>query len=184
MDIKLRPFVRTDFDRLIAWIDSPDLLAQWAGTMAFTYPLDEAQLDAYLLSAGGETPPRRIFTALNARTKQPVGHVELNRIDRIHQSASVSRLLVGERRRRGKGIGGHIIEALLDVAFGEMAMHRIDLYVLEFNLAAIRLYEGLGFVTEGHMLEARNVGGAFHNVYYMALLRSAWHERRGQATRA
>ncbi|MGA8943289.1 MAG: hypothetical protein WB502_11350 [Thermoactinomyces sp.] len=38
--VKLLPFTEQDIERLINWIDSPDLLLQWAGP-AFTYPLDK-----------------------------------------------------------------------------------------------------------------------------------------------
>ena len=42
--ITLRPFARSDFDRLIGWVTSPQFLLQWAGPL-FTYPLDAAQFD-------------------------------------------------------------------------------------------------------------------------------------------
>ena len=53
--IALRPFARADFARLIAWIPSAEFLLQWAGP-AFTFPLDTAQLDAYLAESEGRRP--------------------------------------------------------------------------------------------------------------------------------
>jgi len=175
MAITLRPFARTDFARLIGWVDDagPDFLIQWAGTK-FAFPLDEAQLEGHLAEAEGPEATRFIFAAVDDATGHVVGHVELGRLDRDNRSATVSRLLVGDSSARGKGTGAQIVRVLLDKAFGELDLHRVDLYVLDLNLAAIRLYEGLGFKTEGHFVEARRAGGKYWNVYYMAMLKEQW----------
>lgn len=177
MAIVLRPFTRADFGRLIGWVDDagPEFLVQWAGTQ-FDFPLDEAQLEAHMAETEGPQPTRRVYAAVDD-AGAVVGHAELSRIDHKNRSATVARLLVGDPASRGKGIGAEIVTALLDIAFGELELHRIALYVLDFNLAAIRLYEGLGFKTEGHFVEARRVGSAFWNVYYMAMLEDTWRER-------
>ena len=181
MAIILRTFTHDDFARLIGWVDAagPDFFVQWAGTQ-FVFPLDEAQLEAHIAEAGGVAPSRLLFAAVDEESGEVVGHAELSRLDRQNRSATVSRLLVGDKSSRGKGIGAQIVSALLDIAFGELKLHRVDLYVLDLNVAAIRLYEGLGFKTEGHFVEARRAGGKFWNVYYMALLEDEWKERRAR----
>jgi RimJ/RimL family protein N-acetyltransferase len=97
-DLSLRPFDRPDFDRLLAWIDSPESLMLWAGPF-FRFPLDAAQLEAYRASAEPGSSPRRIHTACEANGER-VGHIELNR-----HSARLSRVLV-DPARRGQGFGG------------------------------------------------------------------------------
>ena len=175
MSISLRQFTRDDFPRLIAWVDESgaEFFVQWAGT-AFEFPLDEAQLEAHLAEAEGPEASRRLFAAADDASGEVVGHVELSRLDRANRSATISRLLVGEPSSRGKGTGAQIVSCLLDTAFGEMQLDRVDLYVLEFSLAAIRLYEGLGFKTEGHVVEARRAGGKYWNAYYMTMLKEQW----------
>jgi RimJ/RimL family protein N-acetyltransferase len=178
MSISLRPFSRDDFARLIGWVDGagPEFLVQWAGTK-FTFPLDEVQLEGHLEEAEGPEATRFIFAAVDDESGDVVGHVELGRLDRENRSATVSRLLVGDSAARGKGTGAKIVSLLLDTAFRELDLHRVDLYVLDLNLAAIRLYEGLGFKTEGHFVEARRAGGKYWNVYYMAMLKEQWLNR-------
>jgi RimJ/RimL family protein N-acetyltransferase len=179
MAITLRPFTHDDIPRLLGWINAggEESFAQWAGT-AFQYPLTEAQLDEHLAEAEGPRPPRRVFAAVDDSTGEVVGHAELSRIDYENRSAMVSRLLVGDRALRGQGIGGEIVARLLEYAFGELRLHRLTIYVLEFVVAAIRMYERLGFRTEGHLVEARRLGDRYWNVYYMALLREEWEARR------
>ena len=178
MDITLREFDRDDSARLVDWVNSggPEFFVRWAGT-SFDYPLTEAQLEGSLAEAHGEGATRRIYAAVDAASGEVVGHVELSRIDRKNESASISRLLVGESSARGKGIGAQIVSRVLDIAFGDLSLHRVDLYVLEFNVAALSMYKGLGFKTEGHLVEARRAGGKYWNAYYMAMLEEQWLNR-------
>ena len=98
----LRPFDRTDFPRLISWIESPDFLYQWAGPF-FTYPLEDAQLDRYLLLATGDPPTRRIFTALEATGGELNGRVEIQTLDGDEAATIVRgpniRVAAGEQHR-------------------------------------------------------------------------------------
>jgi RimJ/RimL family protein N-acetyltransferase len=178
MDIILREFHHDDIPRLLGWVDpgGQDVFVRWAGT-AFEYPLTEAQMEAHLAEAEGAEATRRIFAAVDAASGEVVGHVELSRIDRKNRSASISRLLVGEPSARGKGLGAQIVSRQLDVAFREMSLHRVDLYVLEFHVDALSTYKGLGFKTEGHLVEARRAGGKYWNAYYMAMLDEEWLSR-------
>ena len=175
MDITLREFTGDDIPRLVEWVNSggEDFFVRWAGT-AFDYPLTDAQLEAHLAEAEGQEATRRLFAAVDKATDEVVGHAELSRIDRKNRSASISRLLVGEPSARGKGVGKQIVSRLLDVAFGEMSLHRVDLYVLELHISALSMYKGLGFKTEGHLVEARRAGGKYWNAYYMAMLEEEW----------
>jgi len=178
MDITLREFTTEDIPRLVDWVNSggEDFFVRWAGT-AFEYPLTEPQLKAHMAEAEGAEATRRIFTAVDQAAGEVVGHAEFSRIDRKNRSASISRLLVGEPSARGKGIGKQIVSCLLDVGFGEMTLHRVDLYVLELHISALSMYTGLGFKTEGHLVEARRAGGKYWNAYYMAMLEEEWLSR-------
>jgi RimJ/RimL family protein N-acetyltransferase len=183
MDIILRAFTRDDIPRLIGWVNhgGPDFFVRWAGT-AFDYPLTEAQLEAHLAEAEGPDATRRVFAAVDRAGGEVVGHAELSRVDRKNRSASISRLLVGDPEARGKGVGRQIVAAVLDVAFGELSLHRVDLYVLEFHVTALSMYKALGFKTEGHLVEARRAGDRYWNAYYMAMLDEEWLGDRIDAT--
>jgi RimJ/RimL family protein N-acetyltransferase len=179
--IGLRPFGREDFGRLIAWSHSPEFLLQWAGPL-FTYPLDQTQLERYLRSSRECPPQRKIFKIVDGDTRDThgtVGHIELNNIDMRHLSATVSRVLIGEPSQRGKGLGAEAMRCLLEIGFGEMGLHRIDLCVFDFNRPAIRCYEKVGFRIEGHLRDTRKVGHGFWNTYVMSLLDTEWLARGG-----
>jgi RimJ/RimL family protein N-acetyltransferase len=179
LPLQLRPFARGDFGRLIASVESPDFLVQWAGGY-FTFPLDHAQLERYWLSATGDPPSNRIFTALDA-SGTPIGHIELARIDRRNRSASLARVLVFAGCRGG-GLGREMLNLCLRVGFDELGLHRLELLVFDFNLAAIACYEHAGMVKEGRLRDVRLVGDSFWSVFHMSMLDDEWRAVHSPST--
>jgi RimJ/RimL family protein N-acetyltransferase len=173
--LHLCPFARGDYERLIASAESPDFLYQWAGPL-FTFPLDRLQLERYLLTAIGDPPTHRIYTALD-ETGEPAGHIELANIDRLNRSANIARVLVFAGRR-GQGLGRELLTLALAVGFDEFHLHRISLYVFDFNQAAITAYERAGMVKEGYLRDVRRVGDRYWSVYQMSMLEDDWRARR------
>jgi RimJ/RimL family protein N-acetyltransferase len=173
LKIALQAFGREDFQRLIEWAVSPEFLLQWAGPI-FRFPLDIPQLEEYLAAAGPKPPSRVIFKAVSGT--EVVGHIDLDMIDYRNRSGRMSRVLVADAWR-GRGAGRAMVQALLDLGFGELGLHRIDLFVFDFNLPAIACYEKAGFAREGHVREARRMGDAFWSLYQMSMLRDEWRNR-------
>jgi RimJ/RimL family protein N-acetyltransferase len=175
--VELEAFERGDIDRLMGWIGSAEELMQWAGPI-FRWPLDRPQLERYLASAEGTEPARRIFRAVDAG--DVVGHVELNAIERTHRTATLSRVLV-RPGLRGRGTGAAMVRRVLAIAFGEMRLHRVDLFVFDFNAAAIACYEGLGFRHEGRLRDYRRLGDRYLTSLLMSMLEDEWRVGRRAA---
>lgn len=177
-ELHFRSFERKDFPRILRAIDTPQALVQWAGPL-FAFPLDEAQLERYRLSAEQQPATRRIFTACLSGG-DPVGHIELNEID--GHSARLCRVLI-DPSRRGRGLGRAMVRQALHVAFDELGLERVDLGVFDFNTAALRCYQAEGFVREGHLRQARRVGQEVWDLDLMAILRDDWLRLRAAQPR-
>jgi RimJ/RimL family protein N-acetyltransferase len=173
--IELQPFGREDFARLIRWAVSPEFVLQWAGS-GFVYPLDKAQLEEYMQPAETNPPTRKIYRVVDEGAV--VGHIELNNINYRHKFATVSRVLVGEPSARGKGYGEQMMRRIMEIGFEEFGLHRLELVVFDFNQAAIRLYEKVGFVKEGHIREARRLGNDYWSHYVMSILEHEWQAKK------
>jgi RimJ/RimL family protein N-acetyltransferase len=180
--IKLESFTEADIDQLIDWIPSAESLAQWTGP-AFHYPLDRGQLIRHLANAKRESPTCLIFKAINTQTGQTIGHGELIRINPIHLSATVARILVGPRELRGQGIGADIVRELIRIAFKDLSLHRVTLNVFDFNTAAIRCYQKVGFREEGVRREAFKVGDEYWSLRVMSILEDEYQGQRGKSIR-
>ncbi len=174
-EVRLEPFSEADFERLIAWSLSAEFLLQWAGP-SFTFPLDGAQLESHLVACRQEPPTTLAFRAVYGNDDAVIGHTELSSIDRRNRSARLSRVLVGPEELRGQGIGQRIVEAALKVAFEDLHLHRVDLFVFDFNRAAITCYERVAFRHEGTLREARKHEEGYWNVCVMSILEHEWLE--------
>jgi RimJ/RimL family protein N-acetyltransferase len=166
--IELRPFTKKDFQRLISWVESPRFLMQWAGP-AFSYPLNEIQLEKHLEEAKGINPRREIFKVVECESGEVIGHIELNNIDWDNNSATISRVLAAPAAR-GKGIGEAMVKEISRIGFEELHLHRLELKVFDFNERAIACYEKAGFVKEGVIRDARKFGEEYWNSCIMSLL--------------
>lgn len=70
-----------------------------------------------------------------------------------------------------KGLGAHILAALIDAADNWHDIRRIELNVFTDNLAAISLYEKFGFEREGTLRNDAYRDGKYVDAYVMARLR-------------
>ena len=73
---------------------------------------------------------------------------------------------------QNKGVGTALMETLLDLADNWLMLVRVELEVYADNGGAIRLYERLGFETEGCKREAAVKAGAYVDTLVMARLRN------------
>lgn len=167
--IKLEPFKRSDYKQLINWINSEEFLIQWSGN-AFTYPLNEQQLEKYIESAN-----ILAFKVVDGKTSDVIGHISLGQIDNKNKSARVGKVLVGDAKMRGCSIGKHMMKAVLHIAFEELKLHRVTLGVYDFNTSAISCYEKIGFVKEGLLRDSKKVGETYWNLWEMSMLEYEWN---------
>lgn len=172
--ITLEPFERDDAERLCSWFTSPEDLLQWGGP-GFQFPLTPAQVETHLLSIASGNGTHFAYKVRDVQTGSVIGHGELTRVDSVHRSARISRVLVGPASSRGKGYGTQIVHGLMTLAFDQMHLHRLELEVYDFNAPAIRCYEKLGFVREGLRRDAVLCGLRYWNSVLMSCLE---HERK------
>ncbi|KHF38694.1 GNAT family N-acetyltransferase [Halalkalibacter okhensis] len=177
--IELQYFDRSDFRQLINWINSPVLLLQWGGP-AFSYPLNESQLEKYTHQANNEYAERMIFKVIDKESGETIGHISLGQIDREHKSARIGKVLVGEQNTRGKGIGQQMMKEILKIAFDELKLHRVSLGVFDFNASAIACYEKAGFVKEGLLRDRSKHGDEYWSLWEMSMLENEWLKAQSQ----
>ncbi|MDQ0897491.1 GNAT family N-acetyltransferase [Paenibacillus sp. V4I7] len=173
--VELKYFERSDFQQLINWIDSPEFLLQWGGPN-FCFPLTEEQLESYLIDANKENSNTLIYGVLHKETGKVIGHISLGKIDKKNKSARVGKVLVGDKKVRGKGIGQVMMKEILKVAFNELRLHRVSLGVFDFNASAIACYEKAGFVKEGLHRDSRKNGNEYWSLWEMSILENEWIE--------
>jgi hypothetical protein len=67
---------------------------------------------------------------------------------------------------------------MMDHAFGTLGLHRVGLFVFEFNERAIRAYQRVGFVLEGRARQSIRRDGRWWDELQMSMLDSDWKRIR------
>lgn len=169
MKIKLTPFTKLDFDRFISWIDNEELLVTIAG-LDFTYPLDRAQLSAYL-----DIPKSLPFNVVN-NENTVIGHAEIIQVN--HSMSKLDKVLIADKNLRGKGIGEQLMNVLLEYSFEVMGMKVVELNVYDWNHAGIRCYEKVGFVKNPGKEQITEIGDKQWEYFNMTIDRKTWKLKR------
>lgn len=100
----------------------------------------------------------------------PVGNVELFDIDRTHGRAELGCWVYEPYRAQGYATAA--CNLLLQYAFDELRLHRVDAVAYEPNAASRALIENLGFEHEGIRREAAYINGKRADQYVYGLLAS------------
>ena len=120
-----------------------------------------------------EEPKSMIFSAKNDVSNENLGHIQLLGIDQVNMSARIGRVLV-EKKSRNRGIGLKMINSILDIAFNDLNLHRVDLGVFSFNESAIACYKKAGFIIEGTFRECRKINGQYWSLVNMSILENEY----------
>ena len=104
----------------------------------------------------------------NAATDELIGYCGIILIDKSNYKCTPY-LVIGDRENWGKGYGKEILQALIDFAFNELNMNRMETHIYAYNHRSCRLFEGKGFRQEGMKKKARFIQNEFVDEYIYAL---------------
>ena len=112
-------------------------------------------------------------------TDRLVGTCAFSQLDGDNGSA-LYHITIGEKDVWGRGFGTEATQLMLDHAFGSLGLHRIALFVFEFNERAIRAYRRCGFVIEGRARESIYRDGRWWDELAMSVLERDWRRLRDE----
>lgn len=107
-----------------------------------------------------------VFSILENESGEYLGNVWLWSVHSVHRSAEL-RILMSPQAK-GKGYGTEACRGLLRFAFQDLNLHKVYLYVLKHNTAAVRAFEKAGFVSEGILKDEFFVAGEYADALRMA----------------
>ncbi|MBP9215284.1 MAG: GNAT family protein [Chitinophagaceae bacterium] len=165
-------FKESDFEQLIGWINTEELLVNWSGRM-FSFPLTTDSLNWYLSNTNDiQNSDAFIFKALDDDGKM-VGHISLGGISTTNKSARISRVFVSNEGRN-KGICTFMAKAVAEFGFKQLQLHRIALGVYDTNQSAVQCYTKAGFKVEGTHRDVLLYNNQYWSMVEMAILYEDW----------
>lgn len=173
--IRLEYFERSDFQQLIEWINTRELLMNWAGS-TFNFPLTESSMEWYIKKTNvPHVSDAFLYKVVDVDSGEIVGHISLGSISRKNRSGRISRVLIGSDEHKGKGYCKEMVREILKFGFNELKLHRITLGVYDSNPAALKCYVASGFTVDGKLrdiLQFRE--GEWWSLIEMSILEDEW----------
>ncbi len=114
-----------------------------------------------------------VFAVRTIKDRQLIGEISLQNVQWPNRNAELG-VMIGDSSFQGKGYGSEAIYLLIDYAFNELNLHRIQLNVVGYNERAIAAYKKIGFKSEGSFREYGIRDGKFYDLHLMAILAPEW----------
>ena len=104
-----------------------------------------------------------------------VGTISLKNISYVDSNAEYAIALRTDAM--GCGISSYATKEILRIAFKELGLHKVYLYVKETNIRARKFYKKIGFREEGCFLEhIKAKEGNYDTIYWFAMLEREFNE--------
>lgn len=169
--IMLREYRSDDLEPMRQWVNDADIVCHLSDIFLYPHPLQASEqfLDDMLEGSSDS----RGFVIADPVTEAYIGQVNLDRIDWKNRVGTIG-IVIGDVHQLGKGYGTEALRLLVNFAFLEMNLNRLELEVYDFNERACRSYRSCGFQEEGRLREKQYKNGRYVDVIVMGLLRSDW----------
>lgn len=179
--VYLRPLGRDDLNETyLGWLNDPEVTRYLEARLS---SYNKSKLEDYYDHFEG-APDIRFLAVVEKNSNLHIGNVKLEPINWVHRT-TVFGILIGDKSKWGKGYGTEATRLAVEYAFGDLDLRKVSLGVMVKNVAAIKTYQRLGFVTEGTKRQEVLLEGKFEDVHWMGLLRDEYqssnpdtHERR------
>ena len=165
----VRPLEDEDAAELYALVEANPDLKEW---MPWAAEQDLAATERFIADAETQLVGEDGFQAAIEPEGEIVGVVGFHKIDWVNRNTSLGYWLASTAR--GKGIMTTAVRALLDHAFYEWELHRVEIHCAPDNRPSRAIPERLGFREEAHLRETELVGGRYLDSVVYGLLEGEW----------
>lgn len=161
----LRALDLKDKDYLLKW-NRDDEVRNLTGAL---FPASFLEHERWFESKAYSTTGR-MWIIVSADNNKPIGTVGLKNIDYINRNVELF-IYIGEKAYWGKGIGSQVTSEIVDFAYNTLNLHKVYLYVFEYNKRAINMYKKIDFSVEGELIDSLYRKGRYYNKFIMGKIR-------------
>jgi UDP-4-amino-4,6-dideoxy-N-acetyl-beta-L-altrosamine N-acetyltransferase len=162
--IRLRPFEKSDLEKCKQWVNDPEIATLIKRVLPVSMHEHIKWYEKVI------TDRTKVTFALETTEKeQYIGNLGLEYIDWTSRKARFWIYL--DKAQWDKGYGKEAVSLLLNYSFYSLNLNKIYLDVGSFNKRAIKVYESIGFSTEGVLRQDFYTNGTYVDVLRMAILK-------------
>ena len=142
-------------------------------------PTDSARFSAYIEDSSG--PDFAAFLVCRLSDHAIIGFFNVSQIARGSLQSAYLGYAAGEKFAH-QGYMSEGIQLVLEVAFSELNLHRLEANIQPGNQASISLASGAGFQREGFSPRYLKIGGRWRDHERWALLADDWYQLHGSGS--
>lgn len=166
----VRALEAPDAPELYALIEANrDYLARW---MPWAADQDLTGTERFIAEGEEQHIGENGFQAKVEPEGEIVGTVGFHRIDWANRNTSLGYWLA--ESAQGRGLMTTVVRAVLDYAFYEWELHRVEIHCAPDNLRSRAIPERLGFREEARLRETELVGDRYLDSVVYAMLEGEW----------
>ena len=169
----LRPIMESDVPRLVELVNSPEVRKY----LRMVFPINDVREREWVERLYKGYPSEIVFGIVPKNEEGIIGTTGLHAIDWVNRDA-VFGIAIWDARWWNKGIGTEATHLMVEYAFDQLNLHRVQLEVYEYNERAITVYKKVGFVEEGRRRKQKFLHGEYYDTIIMGILREEWETRR------
>ena len=167
--VYLRALEPDDYKTSVRWRNDDEIWSMLGGRKYF---VSEAYEQKWVNDVVHGSKDVRLAVC-DKETDMYIGNVYLTDIDYVNRTA-VSHVLIGNHDYWGRGIATEAYSILLDYAFNELNLNRIEATVLDSNIASLKMHKKCGYEEEGVKRSSVYKNGKYHNQIIMSILKDRY----------
>ena len=170
--VVLRPIdIDRDLENFYHWINDPEV-NQFLGRPLMPITRENERKKLHEMLSDKDT----IVFAIDTLEGKHIGITGLHHISLVNRSA-VTGTFIGDPSDWSKGYGTDAKMALLEYAFRELNLRRIESTVLAFNIRSLKCQLRCGYKIEGRKEKVFYKNRNWHDVIMLAVFQGAWFKQ-------
>ncbi len=174
--LRIRKIKRSDAHSIATNINDKELIDRLANPhIPYPYTIEDAKKFIAHAIWGWKKGTQYVFVI--EKEDKFIGVCDLHEVDKHNSNAKVG-MWIG-RKWWGKGYGTSALKLILEFAFKDLKLHRVEGIAFEWNTASRRIMEKCGFKFEGLRRESFKLKGKYQNEAIYGILANEFkHQRR------
>ena len=125
---------------------------------------------------GYQSNKKAVFLVIRLKeNNKHIGNIKIDKINYIHRNCEYG-IMMGDKTEWGKGYAKEASIAIINYAFEELGLNKVNLGVISSNDVAVKLYKKIGFVVEGVLKQNfyERTSSTLKNEIRMAVFNNTW----------
>lgn len=169
-EIYLRAFNDSDYLKSVKWRNSYEINKGLICRRLFVSEINEKQ---WIENANQDKTKNVKLAICMIENHKYIGNIYLTGIDHFNKKSGVG-IFIGDSKYHNKGYASEALKLIMEHAFIDLGLQRIESKQFTSNIASIKLHEKCGFIKEGILRKYFFKDGKYNDIFVMSILRSEY----------